>query len=321
MSRLITVSFSSSPTQTPLTDKSLSFQSCTKSHINPKMFSKFQKASDKLRLFVHTRANVSSFGSTMSTTTSKKSSPVIQDLYDLCKNTFLPSVSHLSPSSSSVQTICSLLDTVGPADVGLKEDNPDVDNGHGFGPISLNRIARWSQPITFLDIFESDRFTMCIFCFPSSSVIPLHDHPGMTVFSKILYGSLHVKAYDWVDPPFPETKGQLSFQGRLAKLVKDEVVTAPCDTSVLYPKSGGNLHCFTAITPCAVLDILAPPYREDMGRGCTYFTDYPYASYAPRNGARIKDGKEEDYAWLVEVETPKNLYMRPGRYVGPTIQV
>ncbi|KAJ6869901.1 hypothetical protein NC651_034571 [Populus alba x Populus x berolinensis] len=181
---------------------------------------------------------------------------------------------------------------------------------------------------------------MCIFCFPTSSVIPLHDHPSMTVFSKVLYGSLHVKAYDWVEPAcYPKkrawlscrfcllrtflssaltppsltsriwnslcasmgfnsisstvigTNGCVSLAVRLAKLTVDKTLTAPCETSVLYPKRGGNLHCFTAVTPCAVLDILTPPYREDVGRKCTYYHDYPFSTFSRGNGAEIDDEK------------------------------
>lgn len=41
---------------------------------------------------------------------------------------------------------------------------------------------------------------------------------------------------------------------------------------------------------------------------------------ATENGIKIKDGREEDYAWLAETE-PDNLYMRLGNYTGPSIQV
>ncbi|XP_028753726.1 plant cysteine oxidase 3-like isoform X1 [Neltuma alba] len=280
--------------------------------IKIKMPPKLQKLSDKVDMV---------FASFRRYFSMKQQSSKVQLLYDHCNKIFTPSGTP-RPSSQALQKLSSVLDTVQPADVGLKEETSDDDRGHGFfGITQLNRVARWAQPITYVDIHEGDSFTMCIFCFPTSSVIPLHDHPGMTVFSKLLYGSLHVKAYDWVEPPcIVENKEPGSAPVRLAKLAVDKVLTAPCETSVLYPKEGGNLHCFTAVTPCAVLDILAPPYSEDAGRKCTYYHDYPYSAFATGNGSKVCDGKEEEYAWLAEIETPSDLSMRQGVYSGPAIQ-
>nr|KYP65210.1 2-aminoethanethiol dioxygenase [Cajanus cajan] len=251
----------------------------------------------------------------------KGESSKVQTLYDHCK-TILSPTGAPPPSFQALQKLSSILDSIQPADVGLKEETADDDRGHGFfGANLLNRVDRWAQPITYVDIHECDSFTMCIFCFPTSSVIPLHDHPGMTVFSKLLYGSLHVKAYDWVEPPcIVESKGPGFSQVRLAKLAVDKVLNAPCETSVLYPKHGGNLHCFTAVTPCAMLDVLTPPYSEDEGRKCTFYHDYPYSAFSA-GSAPICDGEEEEYAWLAELESPSDLYMRQGVYAGPAIQI
>ncbi|XP_019194702.1 PREDICTED: plant cysteine oxidase 5-like isoform X2 [Ipomoea nil] len=211
--------------------------------------------------------------------------PAVQKLYNACK----ASLSANGPvSEEGLEKVRSLLDKIKPSDVGLDQEAQLVRNWNGNG-VERNGGLQSLPPIKYLHIHECDSFSMGIFCMPPSSIIPLHNHPGMTVLS-----------------------------ARPAKIVKDCEMTAPCGTTVLYPTKGGNIHCFRALTPCAIFDILCPPYAADDGRDCTYFQRSP--SMDLPGDVEVDGLTVSEVIWLEESQPPNDFEVRRGQYKGRTLK-
>ncbi|KAK1440815.1 hypothetical protein QVD17_06647 [Tagetes erecta] len=247
----------------------------------------------------------------------QKKVSAVQKLYDTCRDVFADCGPGIVPSLEAIEHLKDVLNRITASDVGVWPNLPYF---------KVKETTRYPK-ITYLHLADCDKFSIGIFLLPPSGVLPLHNHPQMTVFSKLLFGTMHIEAYDWVDggasistPKVDASKGEVgSVSARLAKLKVNSAFTAPCNTSILYPTDGGNMHCFTAITSCAVLDVLGPPYCDPEGRHCQYYQTHPFTSFPVDDKKLPNDEKIENYTWLEEIDKPAGLSVVGAMYNGPKI--
>ena len=146
-----------------------------------------------------------------------------------------------------------------------------------------------------------EQYSMGIFVFPPHAKIPLHDHPGMCVLSRVIYGDLRRLSLDlprrrrcsnhrprrrhhnnsssrsWLPCRTRDATDADAAVGagapqqrRLAYKNRADRLQAP-DCAVLYPYEG-NLHEFVAgPNGAAMLDGLLPPYDVENDRDCTFY--------------------------------------------------
>ncbi|RCV26554.1 hypothetical protein SETIT_5G255300v2 [Setaria italica] len=129
--------------------------------------------------------------------------------------------------------------------------------------------------VTYLHFANSPTLLIGVFCFPQSAVIPLHDHPGMTE-PLIIVICLVLPPYDWVMAS--SASNQLN---------TDAIFDATSKIVVLYPEDGETCTV-QRVSPCAVLDVMGPPYCLEEGRDCFYFS------------SEVAGG-DGQYAWLNKV--------------------
>jgi PCO_ADO len=113
---------------------------------------------------------------------------------------------------------------------------------------------------------------------------------------RVLYGQLHVIGYDWVNR-----------QQHTAQLAADSSLIVD-DVAILGPDYGGNMHCLTAVTDVAILDVLAPAYDPKGGKLATANEWLAHGKcFLHQFAASVMSTRQTSMAFMLQAETAHTM--------------
>jgi len=143
------------------------------------------------------------------------------------------------------------------------------DPYHFAGP--LNRVT--------IDCNEQD-YRLVLFFIKKGTRMPLHDHPNMAVFFRLVFGELNYVSYDKLDDKFKyndfadDEYAEMLDVGKRIKAKKSKPMSIK-EGSMLYVRpSVQNMHEFVAQENSCFFDICLPNYTPvSHERRITYFKE------------------------------------------------
>lgn len=167
--------------------------------------------------------------------------------------------------------------------------------------------------VGYQEVYSGPDLTLCIFVLRAGARIPLHDHPGMQVFGRLLFGRMRVISFDLESPcgtsgtdasdpitgddPYSKQRSIMEEAdpaingiqrwppGSLWATACGEQVFGPAPITYSLGPRNGNVHELAALEDCAFFDVVTPPYDPQKGRDCTY--------YEPQRLGKVYDGANE----------------------------
>ena len=138
--------------------------------------------------------------------------------------------------------------------LGVTGTNSEEDPYHFQG--KLNRVT----------IDGNEDYRLVLFFIKKGTVMPLHDHPNMSVYFKLMFGKLNYSTFDKIDTKYKYNQlSEMEYQELLESKAKIPAKkSAPklleANNLLLVRPSCGNMHKFVAAEDSCFFDICLPNY-------------------------------------------------------------
>eukprot|EP01038_Epipyxis_sp_PR26KG_P008316 gene8316-11250_t len=237
---------------------------------------------------------------------------IINPLQSLCHyivamNSYLSN--DRSISDVDQEKIIDLMSQVRLNDLGL-EPFPQILSRYGLvdeGDIKNNK--RFSA---CMNIISRKEYQIAVFLLKRGCFLPLHDHPSMTVLTKIVAGELRLRSYSKKNN---NNQSSGIFSSRIEAIDEGEFVKNETSRGWTLTATDKNYHEIVAMEDSVMLDVFLPPYDSNLDRECNY--------YRVENISSSSDDQTKKIVNLVSINSASiNKYLPfsiPYRGYTPTI--